>query len=357
MEEKNQGKVNEVFKCPTCGANLKYDIEKQGMTCEFCGTVINVAGEVSHEEKDLDFSVIDDKSRWTNEVRLSHCQNCGAEIEVDTNLLSSNCPFCNTPLVVNEDVIKGLKPDRVIPFKVSEKNADEYYRKWLKKKFFAAISVKKKIPNPSYFSTYIPSWTYDSNVNCTYKGRLGEHYQVKVGSGKNAHYETRTRWFLVSGSYSMFADDVLVCSGKSLNQEELQKMEPFNTNDSVVFDNHFLAGHSTEHYSLSVKDGWTTAKSRIMARLRSNILAKYDYDEIDYLNIFPVYDDVKYKYVTLPIWLCHYTFKKNKYKFLVNGESGKITGNYPKSPVVISLVALLIIAVVAVILYLYFTSR
>jgi len=353
MGNKNNESVNpnEIFKCPGCGSNLKYDIDKQQMTCDFCGYSVNLSQTQKNEDHNFEDVEEEDDDRWTNTIRLAYCENCGAEVEVNSNDLSSKCPFCNTPMVVKEDSIKGMKPDKVIPFVVSQDIACTNYRTWIKKKFFASIKVKKNIPNPSIYSTYIPSWTYDSQVFCTYKGRLGEDYQVRVGSGKDAHYETRTRWFTISGAYSLFADDILVCSGQSITQKEIQSLEPFNTNDSIDFDNHYLAGHTTEHYKKSVKLCWGVAKDRIYEMLRRGILARYSYDHIDYLNIYPVYKDTKYKYVILPIWICHFEYNKTKYRFLVNGENGKISGKYPLSSLIISLIAVLVIALIIAIAF------
>ena len=339
---------NEVFKCPQCGANLKYDIESQSMACEFCGFHLHLNSETSSEEHE--FGIEDDaaKTRWDKTVKKAHCANCGAEVIINSSDLSVSCPFCQTPMVISDDEIQGIKPDRVIPFKVSDKVCIENYQKWLKKKAFAPSSVKKIVPKPTLFSTYIPSWTYDSDVFATYNGRLGVEYTVTVGSGKDAHTETRIRYFKISGTVQLNVDDVLVNAGKSINQKEIQAIEPFNTNDSLIYDNHYLAGHGCEHYSMDVNQGWNVAKGIIHGRLRSKILSRYKYDVVDYLNIYPTYSNTTYKYVIVPIWLCYYFFAKKQYRFIANGENGRIYGNYPKSAVKIATLVFFILIIIIV---------
>lgn len=354
MEEEYQAKKgNDVFKCPQCGANLKYEIETKSLFCEFCDYHLKLSEEKSDVEHS--FSEIDDaaKTRWDHSVKKANCKNCGAEVIIDSNLLTVECPFCNTSMVVSDEEIQGIKPDRVIPFVVSSQVCIGNYQKWIKRKVFAPTRLKKELPNPSLFSTYIPTWTYDTDVFASYNGRLGKKYQVRVGSGKDAHYETRIRYFRVSGVYQLKEDDVLVNSGNSINQKEIQSIEPFNTNESIVYDNRYLAGHSCEHYKMDVKDGWKVAQSIIMQDLKNGILSQYDYDVIDYLNIYPTYSNITYKYVIIPIWLCHFLYNKKKYRFIANGENGKISGKYPKSPVKISILVLVILAIIIALIIIY----
>ena len=343
---------NDIYKCPSCGANLKYNIEAQKMSCDFCGYQLQLNNETSTYEHEFDESA--EINKWIGMVHKGNCSNCGAEVIFSSEELTAKCPFCNTSMAISTEEITGNKPDRVIPFKISNKEAIHFYQNWLKKKVFAPMNLKKELPKPNLFSSYIPSWTYDTMVFATYVGRLGEHYQVYVGSGKNGHYETRTRWFKIKGTYQLDVDDILVCSGKSISQKEVQSIEPFDTNNSLVYDNSYLIGHSSEHYQLSLNDGWTIAKRLIINRLRAGILSQYTYDVVDYLNIYPTYTNITYKYVLLPIWLCHYLFHNKQYRFIVNGETGKVSGKYPKSAIKIGILVLFVIAIIVALLLWYY---
>ncbi len=341
---------NDIYKCPGCGANLKYDSSTKGLHCEYCGYEFKIDGKVSSEEND--FSKVDLKQTWDKEVHKAVCKNCGANIILDQNDITKDCPFCSTPLVLSTDELVGLKPDRVIPFSISQETGIENYRKWIKKRFFAPAKVKKDIPNPLLYSVYIPSWTYDSDTITSYKGRLGRRYTKTVGSGKNRRTVTYVKYFRISGIEQIKFDDVLICSGKKINQDELSKIQPFNTNSSFEFDNRYIVGHTTEHYSLELKDGWNNATQIMENYIRSSILSRYHYDVVDYLKLNTSHNKITYKYVVLPIWICHYTFHKRKYRFLVNGETGKVVGKYPKSILRISFVVILAIAAIILLFYL-----
>ncbi len=337
--------AHDIYKCPGCGSNLSFDPASQSLKCTYCGYEEALSGVHSDEEHDFANAEL---SKWTShEAHQARCQNCGANVIIDPNVLSLNCPFCDTPMVVSTEEIEGLKPDRVIPFLITNQVAQENYRKWLKKRFMAPHKVKKEIPNPTMNSVYVPTWTFDAFVVAGYKGRLGKRY-TKTVNGKTV---TETRYFSISGTVQRQVDDCLVCSGQKMDQKELSKIEPYHTNEAYIYDNRYLSGHTTEHYSLELKDGWKVAQGIIEKQLEAQILAQYDYDVVDYLNVYPKYDNIKYKYVILPAWLCRYLYNHKTFRFVVNGETGKVSGKFPISPVKVSIIAFFIIAAIVLVLW------
>ena len=350
FEQEGPKAAHDIYKCPSCGSNLSFDPGTQSLKCAYCGYEEALVGTYSEEEHDFANA---DFSKWNHkEAHQARCQNCGANVIIDPNVLSVNCPFCDTPMVISTDEITGLKPDRVIPFTITDKVAQENYRKWLKKRVMAPHKVKKEIPNPTMNSVYVPTWTFDSFVSAKYEGRLGKRYTKTTGNGKTV---TEIKYFSIGGTVTRREDDCLVCSGEKMNQQELSKIEPFHTNESFVYDNRYLSGHTTEHYSMELKDGWKVAQGIIEKHLEAQILAQYDYDVVDYLHIHPKYDDITYKYVILPVWLCRYLYNRKSFRFVVNGETGKVSGKFPISPVKVGIIAFFILAAIAFIIWAWLT--
>ena len=87
-------------------------------------------------------------------------------------------------------------------------------------------------------------------------------------------------------------------------------------------------------------------------RIRYSILSGYSYDVVGDLNIDTHYNRVSYKYVLLPVWFGILDYKNKKYRFIVNGENGKLKAKYPKSILKILLTIFGIIALVALLLLL-----
>ena len=73
-------------------------------------------------------------------------------------------------------------------------------------------------------------------------------------------------------------------------------------------------------------------------------MSRYRADVVDYVNMNCIYSDRTYKYVLVPVWIFKYNYAKKSFECIVNGRSGRVVGNYPKSSVKIGAIALSAIA-------------
>ncbi len=86
---------------------------------------------------------------------------------------------------------------------------------------------------------------------------------------------------------------------------------------------------------------------------RQDVLRRYD--EVRGVSVRASYSDETYKHVMLPVYATAYTYKGKKYHVLINGQSGRVEGDYPKSPAKIIAIILGILAVIFLI-YLFSTG-
>ena len=116
----NVGNIS--YQCPSCGANMAYDPVKSALYCSYCETTVNVDQIKSTEEYDLSAGLQEDAT-WDSGKIIFHCEFCGADNIKDKNDLASKCPFCGSDSVIELDELPGIKPHRVIPFKISKNEA------------------------------------------------------------------------------------------------------------------------------------------------------------------------------------------------------------------------------------------
>ncbi len=95
-----------MYECPNCAGNLKFDIARQQLHCEYCGTMMDpyqVSGERDAEEKAGEY-----------EVTVFTCPQCGGEIlsEDTTAAVSADLPPFWTAASAKENgpVISFLLP-------------------------------------------------------------------------------------------------------------------------------------------------------------------------------------------------------------------------------------------------------
>lgn len=348
LDEANR--VAKDYSCPNCGAPIKYSPEKGVLFCEYCNTSVEINKIESNEELSFSKGKIDDTS-WNKETKVVHCDNCGANNVYDFSEISITCPFCGSNQVVETTELTGVKPNRVIPFKQSNKIIDSNYRNWLKKRFFVPGKIKKQIPNLKLRGVYLPVWTFDAFTVSQYNGKLGKRYTRTVGTGKNRRTVTEIRYFMVDGIKKLQFDDIIINAGSKINQEEINKIAPFDTNSSFEYERGFLAGFSSEHYVVRLNSGWENAKIRMNGVIRSSILKDYNHDVVSYLNVDTTFNNIKYKYVLIPVWIGIYTYAKKEYRFLANGETGKVTGKTPISALRVSLTVIVGLIILILLLY------
>ena len=352
QEQVNTG----IKKCPSCGANLKYDAETQKLICEYCNTTVDI--DMSHISREQAFEKLFQKNNdWNKEARVFRCSNCGANTVISSKEISKNCPFCGTSNVVQTDEIVGLRPNAVVPFKITQTTAIESYIKWIKKSFWAPQKFKKNVEPNDVYANYIPSFTFDTDVLCKYHGRLGEHYQVTVMVNGKPTTKTKTRWFPISGTFKRPFNDLLVQASSKISSRDMGNLEPFGTERSQQYSDEFLHGFTATQYTKSGETCWNEAVDRMKVICKREILKKYTYDEEGEF-VFDTFEcnNRSFKYVLLPLYIGHTEYRKKLYNFFVNGETGKPTGKVPKSVFKVTTAVIIGLGILAAIIYLIITK-
>lgn len=336
-EEKSTDTAN----CPFCGGKVVYSPADRALKCEYCGRKAQI--DLTRYGAELDFYDLMNaqNNTWSDETHVFRCNNCGAREVLSKNEISKKCAFCGTTNVVQTDELCGLKPNAVLPFLLDKKQTCAKVVAWAKKKLFAPKKFKTSVQPEEVCGNYIPAFTFDSATESSYSGRLGKtHTRTKRVNGKTVT-ETYTEWFHIQGTYSMSFDDILVQASDSVSQKDINKMSPFDTNHSQVYSSEFLQGFSASQYSRTGQECWTDAREIMKQKVRAAILAQYTYDTVGSLSVDMRCKHITYKYVLLPVYVGHCNYAKKLYNFFVNGQTGKVTGKTPLSPIRVGIAVLL----------------
>ena len=137
--------------CAACGAQAEWNPAKQRLVCPFCGTeapydVDAATGAI--EEIDLVRTLREmpeDLRGWQAEKRSVQCRSCKAVMVFDAARVGQNCEFCGSPALVDYQEIKApIRPQSLLPFKVSEPQVRENIRRWYASKWFAPNRFKSR---------------------------------------------------------------------------------------------------------------------------------------------------------------------------------------------------------------------
>lgn len=347
-------------KCPDCGGVMDFDPGTGGLACPYCGHTEAIPaaaagdGQAAAAAQELDFESAEQTANqdWGAEKKMVICKSCGAESIYDALQIANECPYCGSNQVMEAQDKNTMAPGGVCVFKVDSKKAGELFMAWIKKKWFCPKVAKEKAKPESFQGVYLPFWTFDAQTNSRYSGRYGK-YRTERDSEGNTH--TETDWYPVSGRYDEFIDDQIVAASTQHDTDYLSGLEPFNTADNLTYKPEYVAGFVAERYSVGLKDGWEKAKKLIFGRVKRNISTKVEREnfadvvEIDRLSIS--YSAITFKYLLLPVWMSSFKFKDKQYHFMVNGQTGKVSGSTPISALRVAIAILIALVAIFVIYY------
>ena len=335
-------------KCPACGGTLDFDPKTGALLCSYCGAVVEIETDtpLRAEELDFDEAEIVGSCDWGAEKRVVICKSCGAETIYDAATVSGECPYCGSNQVMEAGDTKTMAPGGVCPFKLTEEDAGGRFLGWLKKKLFCPSAAKKSAKAGKMRGVYLPYWTFDTDTDSSYTARYGRQRVVK--RGKSTHVVTD--WYHTSGTYHEFINDELVSGTERHDEAMLSGVAPFDTENNVAYKPEYVAGFASERYSVGLKAAWERAKRFIKDRLTGRITAKIKHDHhadlVSNLNVKTVYRNITYKYLMLPVWMSSFVYKGKVYHFMVNGQTGKVSGKAPISPLRVAIAIFIGIVIV-----------
>ena len=350
------------YPCAACGAQAEWNPAKQLLVCPFCGTEapFNVdAATGAIEEIDLVRALRDlpdDRRGWLAEKRTVQCQSCRAVSVFDPARVGQNCDFCGSPALVDYTEIKApIRPQSLLPFKVTESQVRERIRRWYAGKWFAPGRLKTRAMVDRVHGVYVPYWTFDAHVVCPWDAEAGHYYYTtETYRDDKGHTQQRqlrhVRWEPASGVIRHFFDDEPIPGTQGVSHALLRQVEPFPTKELVPYSTGYLSGFVVEHYQVVLVDAARHSQEAMTARLYSMAESEVPGDTHRNLQIHPTFSGQTFKHILAPIWLLTYTYSAKPYQVVVNGYTGRIAGDYPKSPWKIALLVLAVIVFVLVLL-------
>lgn len=333
--------ATDCIKCPSCGGTLNFDPDTQTLKCEHCGNSVDFEKNKEVKENDINEG-FEKAERWDSNEQVTYkCTNCGAVIIISADEEATSCPFCGATHIVRGESFDGIRPQAVLPFAFGKEKAAAYSKKWAKSRIFAPRKFKKDLNQENMRGVYEPCFTFDSNTISTYVGRIGYRRTRTVGSGKDRRTETYIEYKNIAGTHSEFFDDVLIANNDKFNQKQLDRLAPFQTKNACVYEKSYLSGFAADGYTVDLHKCWNNAKNVMDSLIRLHIKQRYNADVIDYLNVSTTHEGVTYKYLLLPVYFLTYKYGKKTYGVMVNGNSGKVKGKTPISPLRVAIAVIL----------------
>ncbi|MEZ6196457.1 MAG: hypothetical protein R3F20_12130 [Planctomycetota bacterium] len=331
------------FPCRACGAELAFVPGTKAIACAFCGEENPIPGA------DEEFAILEhgyeewrrrleelEKSRPHETAESVECDSCKALIDNPREIASFLCPYCNAPMVLEERREDRVRPESLLPFRITHDQAVRAFRTWLGNLWFAPGKLARYARSDGALEgLYLPYWTYDSNTVSHYTGQRGDHYYTTSTSRVNGRTVTtrqrHTRWTSASGTVHVAFDDVLVPASRTLPRKDLDALAPWDLGNLVPYASEYLAGFRAERYQVDLVPGFDDARGIMDVGIRSAVRRDIGGDEQRISTLDTTHRDVKFKHLLLPLWVSAYRYRDKVYRFLVNARTGEVRGERPWS--------------------------
>ncbi len=327
------------FKCPKCGGKLNFDAATQTMLCPFCESTFDPKSipsfNVPEPEPtapeaggDWDFTGQNWSAEEAERMQSYRCESCGGEIITEATTAATHCPYCGSPVVLTGRVSGTLKPDYVIPFKVTEEDAKKALKDFVKSKLFAPNKFRSENRLKEIKGVYVPFWLFDSSAyaSAQYEGKKTSHWT-------EGDYDcTEVSYFDVFRSGDMHFKNIPVDGSQKMPDDLMDSLEPFSFRKAVPFRSAYLSGFLADQYDVDREECKKRADQCTRASAAGALLNTVKgYDSVSTksseIKIIPK----GCKYALFPVWLLNTQYMGSRYRFAMNGQSGKFVGNLPIS--------------------------
>jgi len=336
----------EGWPCEACGAVLRFDPAAGALVCGHCGHSQPVpeapapSRNKALAELDLAAGLRGSLGEAEVESRVSRCTGCGAELELGGTVTATTCPFCATAVSPGALVHRAIRPQAVLPFAVPEREARGAMVTWLGQLWFAPNGLQEYARKGRLLTgIYVPFWTFDAATRSRYRGQRGDaYYETRTvtvqENGRNVQRQQqvrRVRWTPVSGWVARRFDDVLVIGSTSLPQGDTEGLAPWDLSALQPMRDDYLSGFQAEAYSVPLAAGHERARDRMTAVIAQDVRAAIGGDEQRVDRIDTDWSAETFKHILLPVWTAAYRYGGKAWRFVVNGQSGKVRGERPWS--------------------------
>ena len=317
------------YQCPACTGPLHFVGESGKLECDYCGSSFDIAEiEAFYAEKEAKAAEAAQKQEETEAAQKSAeaeeqqtaadgsdwdasglsedwgadaagmkaycCPSCGAELLCDATTAATSCPYCGNPSVLPGQFAGILKPDFVLPFKLSKEDAIKALKKHYLKKPLLPSTFSKANHLEEIKGVYVPFWMYDGEASGS-----AQFHATQVHTYTSGNYEiTETRHYDVRRAGSIAFEKIPVDASSKMPDDYMDSIEPYD-----------YAGSLLRALERTVS-GYTTCNetSRDIHLKRGKV-----------------------HYALLPVWILNTRWEGKDFLFAMNGQTGKLVGNLPVS--------------------------
>ncbi len=308
-----------ICKCETCGALL----DEEDLFCANCGT---------EAARDASRPPAPESAITTHNFT---CRGCGASMSYDASAQTLRCPFCGSTSLAKQPDQRVLAADGVVPFVVDREQAIGLLRAWLGKGFWRPGDLSERATIVEMTPVYVPYWVFAATLHTYW-----------TADSSDVPFTARGDWRPIFGEHHGHCDGLLVGASGGLTAGETRSLCPFDLGQALPRDQVDLDNVTVEPFRVTRKYARPLARGGLQ-QLQTDACRQYVPGECRNLQVNLRLEDLQSTPMLLPVWMLAYRYRGQPFRFLINGQTGRATGQAPlswKKPLAIAAIVMVVAA-------------
>lgn len=294
-------------KCSVCQGL----IDEEDLFCANCGAEAPPRHEQHRDERPADQS--------QTSTHNFTCQGCGASMSYDASAGTLRCPFCGSERLQRKRDTKVLSPQWVAPFAITRDEAVASMRRWLARGFWRPGDLSQRAAVVKMTPVYVPYWVFEATTHTYWTADTSQLPPMSRGN-----------WRPLSGEHRGRYENLLVGASGALAPGETGAICPFDLSAAVAPEEVDLENAIVEQFQTTRRYARPLARQGLEA-LESQACTQYVPARCRNMKVNTRIEGMSSQPALLPVWIMAYRYREHLYRFLVNGQTGKATGQAPTS--------------------------
>jgi hypothetical protein len=245
------------------------------------------------------------------ELQAVSCQSCGGAVAMPAGAPHPRCLFCGSEAVLASRTESFEAPGTFLPFEVAPDAAQEVFRD----KAQASIWYPGDLRDArlDLDPLLLPAWVWS--------GQVETHWAALVRAGTRSGKRPET------GQQAKRVSGVLVPSSSAITRGELNAIAPFSGNNAFIFRAE-QAVAPFELGKLTRSAARQAACDALASQHRAELSRAVHAVKFAGSHLFR---DLEGTPVLLPVYVGAYRRRGKLHRVVINGQTGAITGEFPKS--------------------------
>ncbi|MBN2580232.1 MAG: hypothetical protein JXB10_14680 [Pirellulales bacterium] len=293
-------------KCTVCGSW----VDEEDLFCANCGTEAPHDSAAAAVAKDSGSLVSDN----------FQCRGCGASMSYDARAQALRCPFCGSTDMAAKPDHKVLTPSRVAPFRIGQAEAVSAMRTWLGRGFWRPGELAREAAVVKMTPVYVPYWVFQAETHTYWTADTDQTPPSASGD-----------WYPLTGEHRSRYPGLLIGASGALTPGETHALCPFNLSDAVTPDQVDLTSAIVEEFSRPRKYARPLAREGLEGLEADACTTAYVPGRSRNVHVNVRITGMSGEPVLLPVWIMAYRFRDRLFRFLINGQTARATGQAPLS--------------------------